>query len=216
MLVYSFVCKEGKILAEYSPYTGNFHHVALDCLTKLVKKERKFTITCEAHTFNFLNDNGYFYLAVAKEAYGRTVPFAFLSRVRDEFSKTYANTDVDYPSHSLDEEFGPRLKFHMEYVMANPEEISKVAALHKQASPLKQTMQDNGTKVLERNEKHDILEVKPYPSQDQLDFKEGAKKLHAQLWYQTFCFRIMLVFVLFILLTSIVVASLCYSVIGCI
>ena len=46
------------------------------------------------------------YLVVADEAYGRQIPFAFLERVRDEFSRDWAEKSRAAPAHSLDKTFG--------------------------------------------------------------------------------------------------------------
>lgn len=44
------------MLAEYTAYSGNFKTVAIECLNNVEKPEQKFTINCDRHTFNFLNE----------------------------------------------------------------------------------------------------------------------------------------------------------------
>ena len=46
------------------------------------------------------------YLVVADEAYGRQIPYAFLERVRDEFTRNWAERSKGAPAHSLDKSFG--------------------------------------------------------------------------------------------------------------
>lgn len=46
------------------------------------------------------------YLVVADEAYGRQIPFAFLDRVRAEFTEKYAEGSRTLHAHSLDKTFG--------------------------------------------------------------------------------------------------------------
>jgi vesicle-associated membrane protein 72 len=58
-LVYSFVSRGDTVLAEHAAFSGNFDTVALQCLQNVKNPESKFTITCDGHTFNFLNDQGY-------------------------------------------------------------------------------------------------------------------------------------------------------------
>lgn len=58
-LIYSFVARGTCVLAEYTPYSGNFNTVAIECLQKLNNPESKFTIACDRHTFNFLVHNGF-------------------------------------------------------------------------------------------------------------------------------------------------------------
>ncbi len=58
-LIYAFVARDTTVLAEYTPYTGNFNTVAIECLQKLSNPESKFTIACDRHTFNFLVHRGF-------------------------------------------------------------------------------------------------------------------------------------------------------------
>jgi len=59
-LIYSFVARDGStVLAEYTPYSGNFNTVAIECLQRMNNNESKFTIACDGHTFNFLTWNGF-------------------------------------------------------------------------------------------------------------------------------------------------------------
>ena len=49
-----------QVLASYTPYSGNFETVAIECLQKLeTSVDKKFTIACDRHTFNFLVNNGF-------------------------------------------------------------------------------------------------------------------------------------------------------------
>lgn len=58
-LIYSFVAKGTVVLAEYTPYTGNFGTIAVQCLQKLPSNSSKYTYSCDGHTFNFLLENGF-------------------------------------------------------------------------------------------------------------------------------------------------------------
>lgn len=71
------------------------------------------TITCDKHTFNFLRKDGFTFLVVADEAYGRQIPFAFLERVSEDFMASHATRAKAAAPHSLDRTFGPRIKQHM-------------------------------------------------------------------------------------------------------
>nr|GMD54514.1 vesicle-associated membrane protein 727 [Ipomoea batatas] len=138
-LIYSFVAKGTVVLAEYTPYSGNFSTIAVQCLQKLPSSSSKYTYSCDGHTFNFLLDSGFVFLVVADESTGRNVPFVFLEK--DRFSIAY----------NLDREFGPRLKEHMQYCMNHPDEISKLSKLKAQITEVKGIMMDNIEKLSGRN-----------------------------------------------------------------
>ena len=58
-LIYSFVAKGTVVLAEHTPYSGNFSTIAVQCLQKLPSNSSKYTYSCDGHTFNFLIENGF-------------------------------------------------------------------------------------------------------------------------------------------------------------
>lgn len=73
----------------------------------------RMTITCDKHTFNFVKKEGFTFLVVADEAFGRQIPFAFLERVGEDFLNTHATRAKAAAPHSMDRTFGPKLKQHM-------------------------------------------------------------------------------------------------------
>ncbi|KAL8551884.1 hypothetical protein ACS0TY_000795 [Phlomoides rotata] len=167
-LIYSFVAKGTVVLAEHTPYSGNFSTIAVQCLQKLPSNSSKYTYSCDGHTFNFLLDSGFVFLVVADETMGRSVPFVFLERVKEDFKQRYGasiKNDGPHPladdadeddelfedrfsiAYNLDREFGPRLKEHMQYCMSHPEEMNKLSKLKAQITEVKGIMMDNIEKV---------------------------------------------------------------------
>ncbi|GAY33737.1 hypothetical protein CUMW_007830 [Citrus unshiu] len=157
-LIYAFVARGNVVLAEYTEFSGNFNSIAYQCLQKLPASNNKFTYNCDAHTFNYLVDNGYTYCVVADESSGRQIPMAFLERVKDEFVSKYGGGKAaTAPANGLNKEFGPKLKELMQYCVDHPEEISKLAKVKAQVSEVKGVMMENIEKVLDRGEKIELL-----------------------------------------------------------
>ncbi|KAF3674586.1 Vesicle-associated membrane protein [Capsicum annuum] len=143
-LIYAFVGRGNVILAEYTDFSGNFNSIAYQCLQKLPASNNKFTYNCDGHTFNYLVDNGFTYCVVAEESVGRQVPIAFLERVKDDFVSKYGGGKAaTAPPNSLNKEYGPKLKEHMQYCAEHPEEISKLAKVKAQVSEVKGVMMEN-------------------------------------------------------------------------
>ncbi|KAH0981224.1 hypothetical protein GBA52_008401 [Prunus armeniaca] len=197
-LIYSFVAKGGVVLAEHTSFSGNFSTIAVQCLQKLPSSSSKYTYACDSHTFNFLLDNGFVFLVVADESVGRSMPFVFLERVKEDFKQRYgSNNKIEGPhpladdnedddlfedrfsiAYNLDREFGPRLKEHMQYCMEHPEEISKLSKLKAQITEVKGVMMDNIEKVLDRGEKIELLVDKTENLQFQADsFQRQGRQL---------------------------------------
>ncbi|XP_020088694.1 vesicle-associated membrane protein 727-like [Ananas comosus] len=210
-LIYSFVAKGTVVLAEHTSFSGNFNTIAIQCLQKLPPNSNKFTYSADAHTFNFLVDKGFVFLVVADEAVGRSVPFVFLERVKDDFMQRYGSSigseDPHPPvdeedddlfedrfsiAYNLDREFGPRLKEHMQYCIDHPEEISKLSKLKAQITEVKGIMMDNIEKVLDRGEKIELLVDKTANLQFQADgFQRQGRQLRRKMWLQNLRFKLM-------------------------
>ena len=159
------------------------------------------------------------FLVVADEAFGRQIPFAYLDKIKEEFQHKYAERARTALAHSLDKTFGwvsgllawptfsktrsyllvlcrPRLKEQMDYCMAHPEELTKVAAVQKKVCPVrlqrawllysveqkkhlqvdevKNIMVDNIERVLERGEKIELLVDKSENLRDRVRLSFGA------------------------------------------
>ncbi|KAF8397912.1 hypothetical protein HHK36_016837 [Tetracentron sinense] len=197
--------------SEHTSFSGNFSTIAVQCLQKLPANSNKYTYSCDGHTFNFLIDNGFVFLVVADEAFGRNAPFVFLDRVKDDFKQRYGTSigsEGPHPlddeedddlfedrfsiAYNLDREFGPRLKEHMQYCMNHPEEISKLSKLKAQITEVKGIMMDNIEKVLDRGEKIELLVDKTENLQFQADsFQRQGRQLRRKMWLQNLQMKLM-------------------------
>ncbi|CAI0392662.1 unnamed protein product [Linum tenue] len=188
-LIYSFVSRGTVLLAEYTEFSGNFNSIAFQCLQKLPATNNKFTYNCDGHTFNYLVDNGYTYCVVADESAGRQVPMAFLERIKEDFMTKYGSGKATTAAaNSLNKEFGPKLKEHMQYCVDHPEEISKLAKVKAQVSEVKGVMMENIEKAQ--------------------DFRSTGTKIRRKMWLQNMKIKLIVLGIL-IALILIIVLSVC-------
>ncbi|KAF9598598.1 hypothetical protein IFM89_028267 [Coptis chinensis] len=210
-LIYSFVARGNVVLAEHTSFSGNFSTIAVQCLQKLPSNSNKYTYSCDGHTFNFLIDSGFVFLVVVDEAVGRSVPFVFLDRVKDDFKQRYGasiGSEGPHPladeededlfedrfsiAYNLDREFGPKLKEHMEYCTNHPEEMSKLSKLKAQITEVKGIMMDNIEKVLDRGERIELLVDKTENLQFQADsFQRQGRQLRRKMWLENLRMKLM-------------------------
>lgn len=211
-LIYSFVARGSVVLADYSNFTGNFSTIAAQCLQKLPPNNNKFTYTCDQHTFNYLVEDGFTYMVVADETIGRQTPFAFLERVKDDFKRRYGGGKADTAvAHSLDREFGPKLKDHMQYCIDNPDEMNKIAKVKAQVSEVKGIMMENIEKVLDRGEKIELLVDKTENLRFQADnFQKQGKQLRRKMWLQNMKVKLVVLGIVIILIL-IIWLSICHG-----
>ncbi|KAK9989246.1 hypothetical protein SO802_029485 [Lithocarpus litseifolius] len=211
-LIYAFVARGTVILSDYTEFSGNFNSIAFQCLQKLPSTNNKFTYNCDAHTFNYLVDNGFTYCVVADESVGRQVPMAFLERIKDDFVSRYGAGKADTAqANSLNKEFGPKLKEHMQYCVDHPEEISKLAKVKAQVSEVKGVMMENIEKVLDRGEKIELLVDKTENLHQQAqDFRTSGTKIRRKMWLQNMKIKLIVLGIL-IALILIIVLSICHG-----
>ncbi|KVH97361.1 vesicle-associated membrane protein 724 isoform X2 [Cynara cardunculus var. scolymus] len=189
--IYSFVARGTMVLAEYTEFTGNFPAIATQCLQKLPSTNNKFTYNCDHHTFNFLVQDGYAYCVVAKESVGKQISIAFLERVRADFKKRYGGGKADTAvAKSLNKEFGPVMKEHMQYIIEHADEIEKLIKVKAQVSEVKSIMLDNIDKAQE--------------------FKKAGTKIRRKMWYQNMKIKLVVLGIL-LLLVLVIWLSICHG-----
>ncbi|KAK7287410.1 hypothetical protein RIF29_00685 [Crotalaria pallida] len=211
-LIYGFVARGTLILAEHTDFSGNFTSIAFQCLQKLPASNNKFTYNCDGHTFNYLADNGFTYCVVAVESVGRQIPMACLERVKEDFTKRYGGGKAaTAAAKSLNKEFGPKLKEHMQYCMEHPEEVSKLTKVRAQVSEVKEVMMENIEKVLDRGEKIEVLVDKTENLRSQAqDFRQQGTQLRRKMWYQNMKIKLIVLGII-IALILIIFLSVCHG-----
>ncbi|XP_020254830.1 vesicle-associated membrane protein 724-like [Asparagus officinalis] len=199
--IYSFVARGTMVLAEFTEFTGNFPAIAAQCLQKLPSSNNKFTYSCDHHTFNFLVHDGYAYCVVAKESVPRHVSIAFLERLKVDFRKKYGGGKADTASaKSLNKEFGPVIKEHMQYIVEHAEEIEKVSKVKAQVSEIKSIMLENIEKSVDRGEKlTDLAEKTTHLHSQAQDFRKQGTKVRRKMWLKNMKIKLVVLAVIFLL-----------------
>ncbi|KAK6913779.1 v-SNARE, coiled-coil homology domain [Dillenia turbinata] len=210
--VYSFVARGTMILAEFTEFTGNFPSIAAQCLQRLPSSNNKFTYNCDHHTFNFLVQDGYAYCIVAKESVGKQLCIAFLERIRADFKKRYGGGKADTATaKSLNKDFGPIMKEHMQDVIDHDEEIGKLSKVKAQVSEVKSIMVENIDKALERGENLTALADKTETLRAHAqEFKKQGTQVRRKMWYQNMKIKLVVFGILFLLILIIWV-SICHG-----
>ncbi|XP_057475773.1 vesicle-associated membrane protein 724-like [Actinidia eriantha] len=210
--IYSFVARGTMVLAEYTEFTGNFPAIATQCLQRLPSTNNKFTYNCDHHTFNFLVEDGYAYCVVAKESVGKQISIAFLERVKADFKKRYGGGKADTSvAKSLNKEFGPIMKEHMQYIIDHAEEIEKLLKVKAQVSEVKSIMLENIDKAIDRGEHLTILSDKAQDLRcSAQEFKKQGTQIRRKMWYQNMKIKLVVIGIL-LLLILIIWVSVCHG-----
>ncbi|EFJ53256.1 hypothetical protein VOLCADRAFT_54976 [Volvox carteri f. nagariensis] len=182
-IIYSLVARGQVVLAEYSAVTGNVNVIAVRILEKLPHEDTHVTYTQERHMFHVIVSEGFTYLAVAEEAFGRRIPFAFLDDVRNRFMGMYGAAAKEAVAYEYNTEFGKVLG---ERAAAFSDPSSDVISrMQGQLQEVKHIMIENIEKVLERGERLDLLVDKTEGLQQvSLAFRQQARRLKHTLWWK--------------------------------
>ncbi|XP_019450133.1 PREDICTED: vesicle-associated membrane protein 722-like [Lupinus angustifolius] len=209
-LIYSFVARGTVVLAEHSDFAGNFTDVAMQCLQKLPASNTKFTYKADGHTFNFLAHGGFTYCVVAVDSLGLHITMAFLERIKDDFTKSYGGGKAAIATEkSLNKEFGPKLKEHMQYCVEHSEEVSKLAKVKAQVSEVQEVMKENIDQVLNRQVKIDVLMDKSENLHNQAqDFRDNGNQIRRKMWLKNMKIKLIIIAIL-IAFILIIVLSVC-------
>ncbi|OVA05165.1 Synaptobrevin [Macleaya cordata] len=221
LFIYSFVARGTMILAEYTELitAGNFPAIASQYLQNLpsnYSNNRQFiTYNYDHHTFNFLVEDGYTYCVVSKESLvgnnnNKQLSIAFLERVKADFKKRYDTAAPTAIAKSLNKEFGPVMKEHMQYITdEHVKEIEKLLKVKAQVSEVKSIMLENIEEVVDRGVKLDVIVDKTQDLHFQAQvYRERGTQLQRKLWFQNMKIKLVVLGVL-LLLALVIWVSVC-------
>lgn len=208
---YTFVARDGLVLCEYTAIPGNWQATGVQCLSKCPRHNAKFTYNADRHSFNFVVHNGYIFLAVASDESNRQIPFSYIDKLKEDFLKKHGETAKTATANSLQKTYGPELKKQLEYAIAHPEEISKIAAVQAQVGEVQKVMLQNIDKVLERGEKLDTIVDKSDNLVAQADnFAKSGRDLRNRMWWNNIKMKLIIAGVLALLLMIIILVA-CFA-----
>ncbi|KAI3666053.1 hypothetical protein L6452_44691 [Arctium lappa] len=123
------------------------------------------------------------YCVVAKESVVKQISIAFLECVRANFKKRYGSGKADTTvAKSLNKDFGPIMKEHMQYIIEHADEIEKLVKVKAQVSEVKSIMLDN---IDKRRRLIYIVDRQRNAATKKLIYKNGITKVsHATRHYK--------------------------------
>ncbi|ETV71228.1 hypothetical protein H257_13602 [Aphanomyces astaci] len=142
-------------------------------------------IDCEGKTYSYLVENEVVYICVADASVGRGAVTAFLKHIQAQFEEQFGvRGKMTKLKLDMQRDFGAILKTHME-MLSSQGGMQKLEALRKDLDGVKDSMQHNIGKVLERGDKIDLLVDKSESLNSSADaFAKSSRNLRRTLWLQ--------------------------------
>jgi vesicle-associated membrane protein 7 len=154
--IYSLIARESNIvLADYTEYSGNFEQVARIVLQKGIKHNCKYIINYDKYKMHYINENNLTFLCITDQVSDDTA-FAFLSEIKLELLKMYSFEQLqEFYAYQLKKGID-LLNKYMIYYNTNPL-VTKGGEVINELKLAKDAAIDNVEKLLERNEKMDLI-----------------------------------------------------------
>ncbi|OQR92446.1 vesicle-associated membrane protein [Achlya hypogyna] len=190
---YCVVANKHVALAEYevagpAPSGGakKVKDIAQSLIKKLNLEKREMdAIDCDGKTYSYLVEDEIAYICVADASVGKAAITAFLKHIKGQFEEQFGiRGKMTKLKLDMQRDFAPILKSNME-MMSSKGGLEKLAALRKDLDNVKESMQVNIGKVLERGDKIELLVDKSESLNSSADaFAKSSRDLRRALWWQ--------------------------------
>mmetsp|Transcript_23421 Transcript_23421/g.51416 ORF Transcript_23421/g.51416 Transcript_23421/m.51416 type:complete len:220 (+) Transcript_23421:146-805(+) len=213
-VLYSAILLGTTTLVDAAAFSGNFKVVAKEFLDKTGSNQGRYVFPTSGHEFCFLTKNGFTYLAVADQAFGRNVPYAFLEKLDADFAHKFMGKAQPPREGMFADSYGKQLRGMMTNVNQKPAEFDALTAVKEKVEETKNIMLKNMEMVLVRGEKLAELDEKAAHLKDEADrFKNTSSQVKRTLQWQNIKMKLMLLGAL-LLLGLVLFLVICFST-GC-
>ncbi|TMW60741.1 hypothetical protein Poli38472_000783 [Pythium oligandrum] len=186
-IYYCLVANKHCPLAEYSNGGDKkMNEIAQKLLKKLNYDESSFeSVAFDSKTYSYRVEDEIVYVCVTNEAFGKSSAAIFLKHINRLFDDQFGiRGKMTKLKLDMNRDFAPTLKKQME-IYSSDKGAEKIEALKKDLDAVKDSMQINIGKVLERGDKIELLVDKS----DQLNsqsaaFAQSSRSLRRHLWWQ--------------------------------
>ena len=165
-IVYTLIARSTKtVLCDYTEFTGNFQQISLLILGR-IKKDSKCEIEYNDYKYYYDDENDITFLCMC-ENFEAEVAFQYLSELKKIFREKYEEKTIRTAySYGLNE-FQNSIKDLATSYEKNPK--TKIDKLSNQVTQTAEVLHENIEKLLQRNEKLNIIAQKSKRLQDNSD-----------------------------------------------
>ncbi|KAF1875830.1 hypothetical protein Lal_00006460 [Lupinus albus] len=190
-ILYGMVGREQVVLAEFNATQSNASGIAKQILEKINEgsNDSNVSYSHDRYVFHVKTTDGLIVLCMADDAFGRTIPFAFLEDIHQKFVKTYGRAIISAPAYAMNEEFSRVLSQQIDYYSNNPnaDRLNRLKGEMTQASidlSVRTVMIDNIEKVLERGGRLEMLVEKTSAmNTNSIRFKRQSRRYRNNMWW---------------------------------
>ena len=93
MIIYALVARSSFVLAEYTPYDGDYPSLARKILAKSPRSNTKTTLSKDDYAFSFFSDNEFTFLCMNKTTVSKDVTYKFLDELAETFFSKHGRNE---------------------------------------------------------------------------------------------------------------------------
>ncbi|CAL0325655.1 unnamed protein product [Lupinus luteus] len=211
-ILYAMVGRGHVVLAEFNATQSNASVIAKQILEKINEgsNDSNVSYSHDRYVFHVKRTDGLIVLCMADDAFGRTVPFAFLEDIHQKFVKTYGRAIISAPAYAMNEEFSRVLSQQIDYYSNNPN-ADRLNRLKGEMTQVRTVMIDNIEKVLERGGRLEMLVEKTSAmNTNSIRFKRQSRRYRNNMWWNNVRLTVTLI-IIFIISIYILLAFICHG-----
>lgn len=215
-IYYALISFGPTVVVEFTEHSGNFQQITMSILQELdTSRDTMTSYSSSDMFFHVIVSNGFVFLCLADNSFGKHVPYAYLKEVRTRFfsSKTLSERAKNCNAYELNRDFAPVLAQQMkrynsgEAVAEDPN--SQVKTLQRDVEGVRDIVTENIGKILERGEKLEILLNKTDDLNNKSEtFVRSTRSLRRKMWWQNKKMCVILTIVLLLITGAVTVGIL--------
>lgn len=157
-ILYALVARQDTVLAEHSASSGNFTTVSTRILAKIsTNTPTRQAYAYDRHIFNYVvGSNGLVFLCITDEKFEKRIAFAFLDDIAKRWTTAFGQRGATAARFAMNDEFARVLQKQIDFY-SNDQSADKLSAINKNVDEVKGIMVSNIEKVLDRQEKIELL-----------------------------------------------------------
>lgn len=209
-IIYSLVSRGTSVLAEYTATTGNFATITRRILAKIPVQNNKMSYVYDKYTFHYIVEDGLCFLCMSDLSFERRIAFRFLEDIKGRFLSAYGEHAKTALAYAM-KDFAQVLNTQMDFYSNNPA-ADQLRRVRNEIDEVRGVMESNIDKILERQEKIELLVVKTDNlNQSAQNFRKRSARLKNAMWWKNIKLWIILAVVVLVVIYCIVGAFCCYD-----
>ncbi|PVV04375.1 hypothetical protein BB560_001121 [Smittium megazygosporum] len=184
-ILLALVSIDKQIVAEYRASDDDFAEAISTILSRIPPNDSKLSYSFERNLYHYISKNQIVYLCVAREKFGRRIPFSFLKELKSQFLSKFPDAEDELlgtnENYSTFDKIIEKLVNHYK----NDPSVDQIRKAQGEINQVKDIMVQNIERVLERGDRIDMLVDKTNNlSTAAFSFRKRSTAVKRRMWWR--------------------------------